>query len=115
MTTLASHSIVCDSQCERPLETKCQQRLGWNLHGLAAGQDLCSRTRSRSSRRTNRSSLPSTGNRPDNRAEQRAAADILAGPLVFAEAVLPFAWHRSRIRSYRIALSTYRNRLEIYH
>jgi hypothetical protein len=58
--------------------------------------------------------FPSAGNRADNSADHRPAANILAGALIRPDTFLAtFGWHLFRSADHRKSFSVHRNRLQI--
>src|SRR5947209_13386226 len=70
---------------QRPFQPEHQQRLGGNANRVPLRDDLrsCPCTGARSG--PDRRSLASAGNRPDDRAQRRAAARKLGGPFVLPD------------------------------
>src|SRR3954465_6549812 len=80
-------------------------RFGRDVDVLALGQSLCACSGRTTSECSDSRTFTATGNRPDQRARERPAANILRGTLVFPDSFFAAAIFRDRVRCNGVAVS----------
>src|SRR4030095_4961637 len=113
MLTIAVEPAVRDPRSQRLLQTKRHQRLGWNIHGFATGQDLSTRVRRRANPTANRRAFSAAGNRADDGTDNCPSAHEFTRALIGSETVRLLRADDTVLRLNAIPLPIDRNGFQI--